>query len=246
MYCSKCGKQNEEGAKFCSECGATMQVQQNEDELQLKNSRSEIVAFVLGITGIIAWMIPIIGLPVGVTGLIFAIKGLKGKGKELAVAGLVLSIICIVLTIINSAIGAYQGYKGEAWFQRKDYTNVIEEDEYKEELRDGKYEFLIKNQDDKVLMIGGIKGASSKTNEDLDGQKTYAIEIQFTDEASEKFENITKDYLGEQIRVYIDDEMISEAKVYSVISGGTCQIANLDRYEDAKDLVEKINRCCEF
>lgn len=32
--------------------------------------------------------------------------------------GIVLGIICLVLTIINSAIGAYQGYHGEAWFQK--------------------------------------------------------------------------------------------------------------------------------
>lgn len=40
-------------------------------------------------------------------------------------AGIVLGIICLVLTIINSAIGAYQGYHGEAWFQKG--SNIIEE-----------------------------------------------------------------------------------------------------------------------
>ena len=73
----------------------------------------------------LAWIIPIIGLPVGIVALVLGILGIKKSSKGMSIAGIVLGVICLVLTIINSAIGAYQGYHGEAWFQKR--ANTTEE-----------------------------------------------------------------------------------------------------------------------
>ena len=70
--------------------------------------------FVLGLVGIVGWLIPLVGFPVTIVGLILSVKG-KSKEpekKSLATAGLVLNIIFLVATIVNSAIGAYQGATG--------------------------------------------------------------------------------------------------------------------------------------
>ena len=70
--------------------------------------------FVLGLIGIVAWFIPLIGFPVTIVGLIMSVRG-KSKEPEkkgLATAGLVLNIIFLVVTIVNSAIGAYMGATG--------------------------------------------------------------------------------------------------------------------------------------
>ena len=71
-------------------------------------------SFVLGLVGIIAWFIPLIGFPVTIVGLVLSIKG-RSKSpekKSLATAAMVLNIIFLSLTLINSAIGAYRGATG--------------------------------------------------------------------------------------------------------------------------------------
>lgn len=113
-YCKVCGTRCLDDAAFCPRYGSPLQNQQiNADESG--NMRFGIISLVLGITGLLAWIIPIFGLPIGVTALVFGILGLKKSGRGMAIAGIVLAIICLVLTIINSAIGAYQGYRGELW-----------------------------------------------------------------------------------------------------------------------------------
>ena len=57
--------------------------------------------FVLGIIGMVAWFIPILGLPIQIIGLTFSIKGLESSKKRLAKIGLVLSIIGIVNVVQN-------------------------------------------------------------------------------------------------------------------------------------------------
>ena len=62
-------------------------------------------SLVLGLIGLIAWIIPLIGFPVTIVGLILGIK------KKYTV-GIVLNVICLLLTVANSAIGAFMGYHG--------------------------------------------------------------------------------------------------------------------------------------
>lgn len=72
----------------------------------------DVASLVLGIIGVIAWCLPLLGFPINIVGLILGIcakkKGMQGK----ATAGIILTIIGLVLTIINSAIGAYMGATG--------------------------------------------------------------------------------------------------------------------------------------
>jgi len=72
-----------------------------------------IASLCLGLFGLIAWILPIIGFPTTITGLVLAIKSLSGPRKGMATAGLVLCIIGLVATTINAAIGAYLGATGQ-------------------------------------------------------------------------------------------------------------------------------------
>jgi hypothetical protein len=60
-----------------------------------------IASMVLGILGIFAWLIPIIGAPITIVGLILGVKGLKSSNRDMALAGVVMCIIGYVLTVIN-------------------------------------------------------------------------------------------------------------------------------------------------
>jgi len=66
-------------------------------------------SMVLGIIGLFAWLIPIIGAPVTIVGLVLGFKGLNTSKKTYAIVGITLCILGIILTIINASIGAYLG-----------------------------------------------------------------------------------------------------------------------------------------
>lgn len=71
----------------------------------------------LGALGLIAWLLPICGFPVTISAIVFGIIGQRSPSRKTwAIVGLVLGILAIVLTIANSAIGAYQGVSGRSTF----------------------------------------------------------------------------------------------------------------------------------
>jgi amino acid transporter len=180
----------------------------------------------------LAWILPIIGLPIGIAALVLGVLGIKRSLKGMSVAGIVLAVICLVLTIVNSAIGAYQGYHGEAWFQKGSLAEAEKEEEHTAE----KNVFTLRDSDGTILMTGGIKSAQVETSEDAFGVTSYAVVIEFTDSAAETFSRITEEHIGEPIGIYLNDEMISNPTVEAVISGGTCWISGQDSYKEAEEL----------
>ena len=72
-----------------------------------------IASLVLGIVSLIAWLLPIVGLPVSIVGLVLGCKTVKSDKKVMAIVGIVLSSIGLNLTIINGALGAYLAATGQ-------------------------------------------------------------------------------------------------------------------------------------
>lgn len=238
MYCTNCGNQIEGADAFCSNCGVPIQkIKCNMESNTCSKNGMAAASLVFGIVGLLAWIIPIIGLPIGITALVLGITGLNKSRKGMSIAGLVLGIICLILTIINSAIGAYQGYKGEAWFQ-KNSSSVTES---KQEMRTN--EFALKDKDGNILMTGGIKEASVIAVENSYGIKDFVVEIRFTDSATKVFEEITQSHIGESIGIYINDEMICNPYVQCAITDGICQITGTGSYEENDELAELLNTC---
>lgn len=107
MYCSYCGKQVDEEANLCFNCGENLQIiQQNNIQSTPINPVSNgmaIAGFVLGLLGLLTSGYVVI---FQILGLIFSIHGLKkatllkGRGKGLAIAGLILSIISLVIFVL--------------------------------------------------------------------------------------------------------------------------------------------------
>ena len=65
-----------------------------------------LTSMILGIVGLLAWCIPLLGFPVCITGLILGIIGIKKGGKGMAIAGIILCSITLLLTLGNSILGA--------------------------------------------------------------------------------------------------------------------------------------------
>jgi hypothetical protein len=67
-----------------------------------------VAGLVLGIIGMLAWLLPIVGLPTAIVGIILAARGRNAlSGRTMATVGLVLSIIALAFALINAAAGAY-------------------------------------------------------------------------------------------------------------------------------------------
>ncbi|MEO0587883.1 MAG: DUF4190 domain-containing protein [Planctomycetota bacterium] len=72
-----------------------------------------IASLVLGCVAMIAWCIPLVGLPVSVVGLILGILDRQSPKRGLAIAGVVLSSIGLALSLINAVVGAYLAISGQ-------------------------------------------------------------------------------------------------------------------------------------
>ena len=97
-FCGNCGKKLNEGQDVCLNCGTIV----NKPK---KNDKFAIAGFVLGLTSIITWLLPLVGYPTTICGIVFSAKGLKSNNKNKALAGLILSIIFAVFTLGNSIAG---------------------------------------------------------------------------------------------------------------------------------------------
>lgn len=64
-----------------------------------------IAALILGLIGIVAWLIPFFGFPFNILAIIFGAVGRNSSNPGMAKAGLILGIIGLVLTIINAILG---------------------------------------------------------------------------------------------------------------------------------------------
>ncbi|MFZ5438081.1 MAG: DUF4190 domain-containing protein [Patescibacteria group bacterium] len=77
------------------------------------------ISLVLGIIGLIAWLVPLIGAPITIIGLFLGIMGLKSIKRSMAIVGIVLSSIGLFATIVNVSIEAYQGEVGKNYLINK-------------------------------------------------------------------------------------------------------------------------------
>lgn len=69
-----------------------------------------IASFVLGLVGIIAWLLPLLGYPVTITGLTLGCIARKNEKNGFSLAGIILSSITLGLTLINSILGVLMVY----------------------------------------------------------------------------------------------------------------------------------------
>lgn len=64
-----------------------------------------IASFVLGLIGLIAWIIPLFGYPVTIVGLVLGCLARKNEKNGFNLAGIILSSITLAFTLINSILG---------------------------------------------------------------------------------------------------------------------------------------------
>ncbi len=77
-----------------------------EERVEQRGRGAATASMVLGIIGLIAWLLPLVGFPINIIGLVLGLTQGKFKTFSTAKAGVIMSIIGLVLTAINSIAGA--------------------------------------------------------------------------------------------------------------------------------------------
>lgn len=138
----------------------------------------------------------------------------------------VLLILCFVMLLSLSACGDKDDKKNS-----KNETVDVTEDE--------KTPVVITFKDDNgnvIISNDDIESVEFEKNpEPYDNP--YLVEIIFTDDGSKKLAEATKELLGQNISVYLDDKLVFSPKVENEITGGKMVIAGLT-YEEATEIVD--------
>lgn len=108
---------------------------------------------------------------------------------------------------------------------------------------DGSYVYKTPTGDTETILMDGsmVKSAEARVYQGDDGVSQYVVSLEFTDEGKEKFAEITQEYVGSVISIWMDDIMISAPNVNSAITDGKAQIEGDFTATEASDLANKIS-----
>ena len=91
-----------------------------------------------------------------------------------------------------------------------------------------------------VLTGADVETASARGGQDDMGNTEYTVELDLTEEGTEKFAEATQANVGNQIAIVYDGETISSPVVNEAITGGQAYITGDFTYEEAENLASTI------
>ena len=268
MFCLNCGKEIEDEAKFCSECGATLSSKTQSKSILL-----------IAITSII-----ILAITTSMLALVImrqtnkSIISISNNDKYLEKSIIQYPIFTgsrVLLEVKTNKIFTKPNKEIMNATQYRLEQNLIQNGYYKQivqQVSPNKFIVYIEDEfDEKVIenilklqpVLEFKKHISDKSyekgtfeNSDLtisdlksvSYEKTdyngYVINIEFNKTGTEKFANLTKELIGKQLAIFINGELISAPTIREAITGGTAQISggfNGFSYEEAKEMTDMLN-----
>ncbi len=116
---------------------------------------------------------------------------------------------------------------------------VTDANEILEELgTPGSLEFVDENGD-VVLEGSDVANAEGQAISESSGTE-YIVSLTLTDDATEKFAEVTSENVGKTISIVYDGEVISSPTVKEAITSGSCQIDGMASLEEARELASFI------
>jgi hypothetical protein len=103
MNCSNCQNPIREGEKFCGKCGRKMKqgVFNDGKEALVINQKKAVIAFLLGLFGILLLFFPFIVLIITPITLFFGFKGLRSSKRYFAILGIIFALLSLVSIFFN-------------------------------------------------------------------------------------------------------------------------------------------------
>lgn len=98
-------------------------------------------------------------------------------------------------------------------------------------------------EDGSIKLVGtDVKDAQAGAYQDNLGNQTIVVNLEMTEEGTEKFAQATKEAYerGERLAIYYDGELISVPKVEVVITAGQANINGMSSFEEAENLASTI------
>ncbi|MCK5566615.1 MAG: protein translocase subunit SecD, partial [Actinomycetia bacterium] len=100
-------------------------------------------------------------------------------------------------------------------------------------------ELLIDSRTDAASLVGpvlltGDKLAKASAGYDSNGR--IVVTLSFKEEGAGTFEDITREYTGEQLAIVLDEEIKSAPSINTVISGGDAVIEGINSLDEARDI----------
>jgi protein-export SecD/SecF family membrane protein len=96
-----------------------------------------------------------------------------------------------------------------------------------------------RDPDGKVILEGSHVNKSSVEVDQQTGQ--YVVALEFDEKGTKLFGDATKRLIGQEISIYMDDNLIQSANVKEQISDGKAIITNINDVNKAKTLSDQIN-----
>lgn len=90
-----------------------------------------------------------------------------------------------------------------------------------------------------VLTGSNVKSAEAQTGDD-NGTKKYYVALEFDKKGTKAFATATKEFLGQQIYIIYDNEIVSAPTVNTEITNGECIIEGMESFESAENLASSI------
>ena len=178
-------------------------------------------------------------------------KLLQNKKSGLIIA-LAIAVACIIAVLF---VFGYMGIRGKLWFQRDSFDNQQEANQDDIAVNDVASENdskiyrvisdeKLSEKDMDVLVYNLQRRAEEYTTEAtvtmIDKNSEWYIEISMPDVDGNTYDDGTKlfadgtgKYVGEQISIVLDGEVISSPTVQCAITGGEAVISSVDSYEEA-------------
>lgn len=97
-----------------------------------------------------------------------------------------------------------------------------------------------KNQDSKDIILSGSEDIES-AQAGLDENGNSVVYLYFTKAGTAKFSSATAQLVGQQISIWMDEEMLSAPTVQQAINQNNAYITGMANPQEAKELADKIN-----
>ena len=97
MYCKNCGKEIDNNAYVCPNCGVLVKSAPTEVVAKKESNTKALIGFIL------SFFVPVVGLILGIMGL-KASGEMKGEGKGMSIAAIIISAVGIVCSIIFTIV----------------------------------------------------------------------------------------------------------------------------------------------